>query len=220
MMFLRKTLPTKLVDDIPLSTPIEELTFTVFDTETTGFDIAKTDRLIEIGAVQVKGYTVHEQKTFQTYVNPSRQISREITQLTEITNEHVFDAPTAQQAIEQLMNMATAENSTCLVGHYVTFDLYAFKYELKRQKLNWKQPKALDTLNLIGYIAPSYDMRDLEKYAREFGTRIYRRHSALGDALTTAYLFTELLEMCRDRGKTTWGDLLQIGSVGADTMSR
>jgi DNA polymerase III subunit epsilon len=58
------------------------------------------------------------------------------------------------------------------------------------------------------FIAPSYDMRDLERYAMTFGTRIYDRHSAVGDALTTAYLFTELLQQFKDRGHSTWGELV------------
>lgn len=74
MFFLRKAIDCKLNDNIPLSTPIDDIIFTVFDTETTGFDVATTDRLIEIGAVQVKGTTVLENETFHTYVNPNRDI--------------------------------------------------------------------------------------------------------------------------------------------------
>lgn len=211
-MLLRKYFPSNLVENTPLSTPIDKLEFTVFDTETTGFDISKSDRLIEIGAVKVKGMQVIEESTFQTYVNPYRQISREITELTGISDSEVLRAPDSLQAIEAFLELGN-ESSVCFVGHYIAFDLYTIKYELKRHKLHWKMPPAIDTLNLIGYIAPSYDMRDLEKYAREFGTRIYRRHSAIGDALMTAYLFTELLQRCHDRGCRTWGELLRIGKI-------
>ncbi|GAE46675.1 DNA polymerase III epsilon subunit [Mesobacillus boroniphilus JCM 21738] len=82
------------------------------------------------------------------------------------------------------------------------------KSELKREKLALKKLFTIDTLDLIGYIAPSYDMRDLERYAMAFGTRIYDRHSAVGDALTTAYLFAELLQQFKDRGHSTWGELI------------
>jgi DNA polymerase-3 subunit epsilon len=56
-------------------------------------------------------------------------------------------------------------------------------------------------------------MRDLEHYARTFSTSIYQRHSALGDALTTAHLFVELIRLIQDRGKNTLGDLLRILEV-------
>lgn len=59
MFFLRKSLTCPLLyQEIPLSTPLEELKFVVFDTETTGFEIATSDRLIEIGAVLVDGFKV------------------------------------------------------------------------------------------------------------------------------------------------------------------
>ncbi|WP_404459825.1 PolC-type DNA polymerase III [Sutcliffiella horikoshii] len=203
--------PSNLAENIPLSTPVDKLEFTVFDTETTGFNVAKDDRLIELGAVKIKNLQVIEDSAYQTYINPNRQIPREITELTGITQQQTIEAPTALMAIEDLRDLAAGQ-SACYVGHYIAFDMQVIKSELKRNNLTWKQPKTLDTLDLIGYIAPNYDMRDLEKYARDFGTRIYQRHSALGDALTTAYLFTELLQICQGRGVKAWGDLLIIGT--------
>ncbi|MGM0838416.1 MAG: 3'-5' exonuclease [Bacillota bacterium] len=211
--FARKDyFPSNLAENLPLSTPIYKLEFTVFDTETTGFNLAKEDRLIEIGAVKVKGMEVEEESIYQSYINPNRQIPREITDLTGITSQQVQQAQDALEAIQKLTDLAN-QTSACYVGHYVSFDMHAIKYELKRRNLHWKAPKAIDTLNLIGYIAPNYDMRDLEKYARDFGTRIYQRHSAIGDAMTTAYLFVELLHISRDRGVRTWGDLLKAGEM-------
>lgn len=189
---MRKSLDCSLrYKDIPLSTPIAKLNFTVFDTEATGFQVAKDDRLIEIGAVHVKGFEVQEQRQFPTYVNPNRHISQEITPLTSIDNANVREAPQAIDAISCLFDFVQHNDSVCFVGHYVAFDLLVIKSELKRQKLAFRTGYSIDTLDLISYIAPSTDMRYLEKYARNFNTRIYTRHSALGDALTTAYLFTE-----------------------------
>ncbi|WP_371931963.1 hypothetical protein [Mesobacillus subterraneus] len=52
-----------------------------------------------------------------------------------------------------------------------------------------------------------------------FGTRIYDRHSAaVGDALTTAYLFTELLQQFKDRGHSTWGELIKATDSQARSM--
>ncbi|WP_153126320.1 PolC-type DNA polymerase III [Peribacillus tepidiphilus] len=210
MFFLRKNVSCPLINDkLPLSTPIQDVSFVVFDTETTGFQVATEDRLIEIGAVQVKGFEVVEQRQFQTYVNPNRQISREITELTKISNERVAGAPKSLEAITSFMEYIEETESVGLVGHYIGFDMLVLKSELKREKINLKKPVTVDTLDLIGYVAPSYDMRDLERYAMAFGTRIYERHSAIGDALTTAYLFAELLMLFYDRGNKTLGDLLK-----------
>lgn len=213
MFFLRKPIQCDLNQEIPLSTPIEDLTFTVFDTETTGFRIASEDRLIEIGAVQVKGFEVDELDKFHAYVNPNRQISREIMDLTGISNDTVRDAPTPITAISDFFDFVMKRESVSFVGHYVSFDMMVLKQELKRENFNLKKKTAIDTLDLIGTIAPSYDMRDLERYAMSFGTRIYQRHTAVGDALTTAYLFVELLYQLKNRGYRTWGDLLGCSSL-------
>ncbi|GAE46674.1 DNA polymerase III epsilon subunit [Mesobacillus boroniphilus JCM 21738] len=94
MFFQRKNISCALMyEKIPLSTRIDDLTFIVFDTETTGFQVATTDRLIEIGGVPVSGLKVIENARFQTYVNPERQISREIIELTSITDAKVAGAP-------------------------------------------------------------------------------------------------------------------------------
>lgn len=220
MIFQRKSVvcPIKY-NEIPLSTSLEDLTFIVYDTETTGFQVASVDRLIEIGAVTVKGFHVEEQDTYQTYINPNRHISQEITELTSITNKRVESSPEAGEAIADFFDWVEAREAACLIGHYVSFDNLVLKSELKREKLALKNLNTLDTLDLIGVIAPSYDMRDLERYAMAFGTRIYQRHSAVGDALTTAFLFVELLYQCSQRGFKTWGDLLsEVRGVAKGSM--
>ncbi|MFY2156595.1 PolC-type DNA polymerase III [Cytobacillus firmus] len=210
MFFLRKNVTCSLrYETIPLSTPLEDLSFIVFDTETTGFQVSAADRIIEIGAVPVKGFQVQEKDLFQTYVNPKRQISREIKELTSITDELVKDAPQALEAIQSFFEYVESREAVCLIGHYVSFDALAIKSEFKREKFALKNFLTIDTLDLIGFIAPSYDMRDLERYAMAFGTRIYDRHRAAGDALTTAYLFVELLFQFQQRGHKTWGELIK-----------
>lgn len=209
MFFSRKPFSYQLKNDIQLSTRLEELTFTVFDTETTGFQVASTDRLLEIGAVQIKNLSVSENDKFHTYVNPYRQISREIMSLTGISEETVENAPSSFEAITSFFEFVKKQESVCFVGHYIPFDILTLKSELKKVNFTLKKQPTIDTLDLIGFIAPSFDMRDLQRYAMAFGTRIYDRHSAIGDALTTAYLFVELVEQLKERGYHTWGELLQ-----------
>lgn len=209
-MFWRKTKMSYEFDrQPPLNTPLEELTFTVYDTETTGFAIGATDRLIEIGAVHVKNLQVTDNQ-FQTFVNPKREIPENIIELTNINNEMVNEAPEAFEAIESFFNFIESCNSDGFVGHYISFDIMVLKKELARKKHTFCEPICFDTLDLIGFLNPSWDMRDLEHYARTFSTNIYQRHSAIGDALTTAHLFCELLRLIKDRGKTTYGDLIEI----------
>lgn len=209
MFWKKKKMHYQLTQDKPLNTPIRDLSFTVFDTETTGFAVGSTDRLIEIGAVQVEGLHVTD-RTFQTYVNPERDIPERITNLTGITEEQVANGTDAFEAINKFYSFIESNGSDSWVGHYLAFDVTVLKKELLRCKYTFDEPLSIDTLDLIGFLAPSWDMRDLQHYALNFGTKIFRRHSAVGDALTTAHLFVELLRFLEDRGKTTLGDLADI----------
>lgn len=209
MFWKRKKMTYELDRKPSLDTPLDKLSFTVFDTETTGFAIGAKDRLIEIGAVHVENLTVTD-KQFQTYVNPNRLIPDNIIQLTGIENHMVLEAPEALQSIEEFFSFIEECGSDGLVGHYISFDLMVLKKELAREKYSYDSPLCFDTLDMIGYLNPSWDMRDLENYAKTFSTKIFQRHSAIGDALTTAHLFCELLKHIQDRGKYTLADLLQI----------
>ncbi|PRO65360.1 3'-5' exonuclease [Alkalicoccus urumqiensis] len=209
MFWKRKQLPHRLIEEMPLNTPIKDLRFTVFDTEATGFAVGGQDRLIEIGAVQVEGLEVTDH-TFQTYVNPGRSIPPEITELTGISAADTATAPLSLEAVNNFFAFAASHKSCAWAGHYLAFDITVLKKELQRAKASFQDPMYIDTLDLIGFLAPSRDMRDLQHYALDFGTPVYGRHSALGDALTTAHLLVELLRYIEDRGRTTLGDLRDI----------
>ncbi|WP_026698011.1 3'-5' exonuclease [Alkalicoccus chagannorensis] len=211
MFWKKKKMHYQLARQMPLNQPIRETSFTVFDTETTGFAVGGKDRLIEIGAVQVEGLQVTDH-TFQTYVNPQRDIPARITELTGIADSHVQGAPDAFDAISDFYAFMEKSDGCGWVGHYLAFDLLVLKKELAREKWSFEEPLGVDTLDLIGYLAPSWDMRDLHHYAMSFGTPIHERHSALGDALTTAHLLVELLRYVEDRGRTTLGELMDITS--------
>ncbi|WP_199256788.1 PolC-type DNA polymerase III [Alteribacillus sp. YIM 98480] len=209
MFWKKKCLHYQLNNQMPLDTPLNEMRFTVFDTETTGFAVGSKDRMIEIGAVQVDGMKVTD-NTFQTYVDPGRNIPQEIMNLTGIRQNQVNGAPNALEAIEAFYQFVEKNDSGGWVGHYLAFDILVLKKELQRYKYTFDEPLYIDTLDVIGYLNPSWDMRDLTHYALQFGSKIFERHSALGDALTTAHLLIELFHHIGDRGKSTLGDLVEI----------
>jgi len=199
----------KLDRSFLLDTKLRNMPFTVFDTETTGFAIAADDRLIEIGAVHIENSVVTD-CVFQTFVKPSRPIPKHITELTSIEQHHVDNAPTPLEAIESYFQFFKDSNSGGWIGHHLNFDTLVLKRELQRVKCTYEVPTSFDTFDLINYLNPSWDQLDLEEYARTFGTQIFERHRALGDALTTAHLFIELLKRLEDKGVITLADLLRV----------
>ena len=193
-------------DDIPLLTPVERLSFIVFDMETTGFDIAGEDRLLEIGAVYVDNLEVTDE-IYHTYVNPKRNIPDIITELTGIDDTKVKAAPEAKVAIDELFTFITNYRCNFLVGHFMSFDLSVIEHELKRANCSCSKPKGIDTLDLLQLLNICIQDKDLEDFANEFGITSIGRHTASGDATTTAYLACQLLTRLKRRYRT-WGELL------------
>lgn len=214
MFWKKKKLTYELQQSLQLDTPLQEMSFTVFDTETTGFAIGADDRLIEIGAVQVEGFEVTD-RVFQSFVNPLREIPPTISKLTNIQQAQVNTAPLSLPAIEQYFAFIEENKSAGWVGHHVSFDEMVIKKELGRQKCVFQSPTSFDTMHLIRYLDPASEQQDLEDYAKIFGTEVFTRHRALGDALTTAHVFTALLKKLDRQGIKTLGDLLRIKNGGA-----
>jgi DNA polymerase-3 subunit alpha (Gram-positive type) len=72
--------------------------YVAFDLETTGLSI-RNDKIIEIGAVIMKNGV--EIDRFQTFVDPAQKISKEITEITGITNEMLVGAPPIAEVMAQ-----------------------------------------------------------------------------------------------------------------------
>ena len=88
----------------------------VLDTETTGLS-HKDSELIEIAAARLRGREVVDR--FDTFVKPTGLVPEELTRLTSITNADVAHAPSAQEAVAQLVEFV---GGCPVVAHNAAFD--------------------------------------------------------------------------------------------------
>ena len=71
--------------------------------------------------------------------------------------------------------------------------------------MRFDQP-VLDTLLLSAVIHPNQPSHQLEAIAERLGVAVQGRHTAIGDALTTAEVFLRLVALLRQRGIVTLGE--------------
>ena len=159
--------------------------YVVLDLEMTGLS-AKTDQIIEIGAIKIRDNSVVE--TMECLVNPKCKIPTRVVELTGITDEMVQLGKDKDEAICELLDFI---EGYILVGQNVGFD-YSF---LKQWAVNHKRPleaKACDTLKLARVLLPAEQPKKLENLCQYFGIEREREHRALDDALETWKVFEKL----------------------------
>jgi DNA polymerase-3 subunit epsilon/CBS domain-containing protein len=181
------------------ATPLIALDAVVIDTETTGLDPAKA-RLIEIGAVRLTSGQVDERTTYRSLVHPGEPIPQAATKIHGIADEHVRDAPIFSRAWPDFRQFA---GDAVLIGHTLGFDLAVFRNECARFGIDFVRPRTLDTRLLAQVAAPDLADYTLEGLSAWLGVTMGERHSAVGDAITSARIFRALVPRLRERGIRT-----------------
>lgn len=164
----------------------------VFDTETTGFDPATGDRLVEIGAVELINH-VPTGRTYHQYINPDRDVPEEVVKVHGLTNEFLKDYPFFDKVAQEWVDFIGDDG--ILVAHNATFDMKFINYEL--QKLGYEEYKwdrVVDTLEIAKNKFPG-QRNNLDALCKRFGVDNSSRtfHGALLDAQLLAEVYLELL---------------------------
>lgn len=180
-------------------TPLDRLTFTVFDTETTGLDPTGNDEIISVGAVRVVNGRLLRQEIFDQLVNPGRPIPQQSIEVHGIQPEMLRNQPPIGKVLPAFARFA---RGTVLVAHNAAFDMrFLQKYETA-SGARFDQP-VLDTLLLSAALHPNQERHNLDALAHRLGVAVVGRHTALGDALVTAEVFLKLIPLLMGAGITT-----------------
>ena len=186
---------------------LDELTFVVLDSETTGLRPEEGDRIVSLAGVKVRGGAVKRSETFDALVKPGRAVPAESSRFHGLTDEMLADAPPIDVVLPAFERFATG---AVLVGHEISFDLRFLSRAADRiglPPLTVAHP-ILDARLLSQAVHRAESDHTLEAIAARLGVVIQGRHSALGDALATAEIFARLLPLLAKRGIATLGQAL------------
>jgi DNA polymerase-3 subunit epsilon len=189
------------------SRPLDQLTCTVLDAETTGLEPARGDRIVAIACVRVRNGAVRRAELLDVLVNPERPIRPENARIHGITDGMVAGAPRIDAIVPEVLRFA---DGTVLVGHHVWFDLMFLRETTERlgvPPLTRSHP-VLDTSVLSQFLHGPLGRHDLETVAARLGVPTQGRHSARGDAVMTAEILVRLFTILRKRGIGTLGEAL------------
>ncbi len=178
-----------------------ELSYTVFDTETTGLDPAQGDEIIQIGAARVVNGKLLRSEGFEQLVDPRRGLPPAGIAIHGIEPAMLRGQPTIEQVLPAFHAFA---QDTVLVAHNAAFDMAFLQRKEAATGLRFDQP-VLDTLLLSAVVHPNQPSHDLDAIACRLGVPVVGRHTALGDAIVTAEVWLRLIPLLAAAGIVTLG---------------
>ena len=191
----RQTEESRALDDRLLT----ELTYTVFDTETTGLEPSAGDEIIQIGATRIVNGRLLRGESIDQLIDPRRPLRPEGIPIHGITEEMVAGQPTIGQV---LPTFHAFSEDTVLVAHNAAFDMRFLQLKEASTGICFRQP-VLDTLLLSAVIHPNQESHKLEAICERLGVNVIGRHTALGDAIVTGEVFLKMIPLLAEMGIRT-----------------
>lgn len=190
----------------------------VLDTETTGLEVQRGHRLIEVGCVELAERRPTG-RTFHVYLNPDRAIDEGARAVTGISDDFLLDKPRfAEIAAEFLAFIDNAE----IIAHNAEFDVGFIDAELGLAGTTLGRladhARVLDTLALAREKFPG-QRNSLDALCRRFG--IDNSHREWHGALLDAQLLAEVyLAMTAGQGLLGFGEeaIEQVARVAVSEM--
>src|SRR3989338_1007572 len=175
---------------------INEVEFTIFDTETTGLEPASGDRIVEIAGIRFKGK--ERIAEFQTLVNPGRPISEAAFAVNKITQDMLKDAPLIKDAMPRFLEFT---GKSCLCSYNAGFDLEFINNELKLIGAGALEGiVVVDVLKMARRLLPALERYALWFVADKLGIKVRQEHRAFSDVELTLQVFNKLKEILQAKG--------------------
>ena len=180
-----------------LGEDIENAVFSVVDTETTGLDINEA-RIINVAAVKVQNFKIID--FYNSFINPECEIPKESIKWHNITDEMVSDKPTVCEVLPDFINFV---DNSVIVGHHINFDIKMINKEMMSSFGCQMSNDWLDTMLIYSRAVIKKDEHySLDHLLDKYRVTCNGRHTALGDALATAEVFTKMITQVSREFKT------------------
>lgn len=176
--------------------PLADMRFVALDAETTGFDTTK-DRMLSLALMEVKGGRLQVASSTAWLIY---QATAPMTSAVSVHGILPAETATGRQEEDILSDLLPRLQGAVMVGHHVAFDAAMITASLRRHYGVSLRNPLLDTASLAsiaidafaktGY--PGQRAPSLDEVCVQCGIPPVERHTAEGDAFTTAMLFLTL----------------------------
>lgn len=169
------------------STDNDPNTYVVFDIETTGTN-HKKDEIIELSAIKVNSSEITE---FSHLISITGVIPVDITSLTGITNEMIYDSPRIDTILPQFLDFI---GNCKLIGHNISsFDCYFINDACEKYGYPKLTNEIIDTLSLAKNKLPDLEHYTLLSLCEYYNIDTSNAHRALADCYMCNELYAHLI---------------------------
>ena len=174
----------------PNDSKLLDNTYVVFDLETTGFNAGGEDSIIEIGAVKILNGEIIDR--YDQLVDPGKQISQRITDVTSITNEMLVGKPNEETAIKEFKEWIA---DLPMVAHNAKFDVSFVEMAYEKYNLGEFKNTVIDTLELSRTMDNNYARHSLSALVKRYNVAFdeEHHHRADYDAEGTALVYHKMM---------------------------
>ncbi|QOZ10021.1 3'-5' exonuclease [Bradyrhizobium sp. CCBAU 51765] len=173
--------------------------FVVIDCETTGLNV-RTDDVVAIAAIKIRGSRILTSERFEAIVHPDRELGAEAIRIHHLRRSDVEAAPIVWKVLPSFLHFIGPRP---LIGYYVDFDIAMLnKYILPLVGI--ELPNERIEVSRLYYDrkygdAPPNTTVDLSFAAmlRDLCIPPLGQHDAFNDALMTAMMFVQLRDLTR-----------------------
>jgi DNA polymerase-3 subunit epsilon len=163
----------------------------VLDTETTGLNWEDGDRIVDLACVELVNH-IATGNSYQTHINPQKNMSSEAVDITGITDDFLMDKPLFCEIADDFLNFVCDAK---LIIHNAQFDINFLNSELARiNKPLFSLDQTIDTLEMAKKMLPKSQI-NLNALCKKFNINTSHRskHGALVDCFLLAEVYLHLL---------------------------
>lgn len=162
--------------------------FAFLDLETTGLSPWFGDRICEVGLVITEGRRIKD--TYQTLVNPERELSFGAASTNGLSDAELASAPLFAAVADEVESRL---REAVVVCHNAQFDLQFLDNEFRRLGREIQIPNLVDTL-MLARTHFEFPSNTLASIAETLQVKREEEHRALADALTDRAIFFQMMD--------------------------
>jgi DNA polymerase-3 subunit epsilon len=204
------------------STPWRELDFSVVDLETTGLNLAR-DEIVSFATVTVSQGKVSLADARYELVRPRRMPGEDSSRIHGLREADLIEALPLEDLLEELLDALAGR---ILVAHVSAIEEAFLGNALAASGMRMRNlfvdtaKLAVELRRLRGERSSQRAPIALNQLAKSLGLPVHRRHTADGDALTTAQAFIALATHLDAFEEQTAGTLVRASGGGFGLLAR